>query len=178
MLNLLALHRFSPYHQRPAEFGLENLGPVPWYRLIYPTDEATLTDLAYSFDYRHLDGHTPTAYIGPLRAAVDAWRSGHGVAYRALRYRRGPGFLVVHDRRPGLTADYSFDEQEAQLYLACADGATAAEACAALGAAGSSGVDVDDVRTFLDDLVSSRLVYEEAGRYLALALPATLPEMP
>lgn len=177
-LCLLALHRFSPYHQRPAEFGLEELGPLPWYRLIYPIDDATLADLAYSFDYRHADGRKPSDYIGPLRAAIDAWHSGQGVAYRALRYRRGPGFLVVHDRRPGLTADYSFDEREAQLYLACADGATASEACAALRAAGSSDVDADDVRTFLDDLVSSRLVYEENGHYLALALPATLPEMP
>jgi ribosomal peptide maturation radical SAM protein 1 len=177
-LGRLALHRFSPYHERPAEFGLENLGPMPWYGLVYPTDHETLAGLAYNFDYRHADGRDPDTYIGPLRAAIEAWRSGHSVAYRALRYRRGPGFLVVQDRRPGLAADYSFDEDEARLYLACADGATPAEACATLQAAGTVDVDVEDVRAFLDELVTGRLVYEEQGRYLALALPASLPEMP
>jgi hypothetical protein len=37
-------------------------------------------------------------------------------------------------------------------------------------------LDLDDVQEFLDELVGSRLMYEEDGRYLALALPARLPE--
>jgi ribosomal peptide maturation radical SAM protein 1 len=52
----LAIHRFSPYHDRPAEFGLELGGPLPWYRLVYPADERTLADLAYICDYHHADG--------------------------------------------------------------------------------------------------------------------------
>ena len=95
--------------------------------------------------------------------------------YRALRYRRGPGFVVVHDRRPNLDpADYTFSEHEATLYLACEDGATVTEALAALPA--DAALDAEDVREFLDDLVASRLMYEEAGRYLALALPSNLPD--
>ncbi len=39
-------------------------------------------------------------------------------------------------------------------------------------------LDVDDIRAFLDELVDMRLAYAEAGRYLALALPANLPEHP
>jgi hypothetical protein len=125
----LALHRFSPYHDRPAEFGLEVLGPLPWYRLVYPADDTTLAALAYNFDYRHADGRDPETYVGPLREAIEAWQASHAASYRALRYRRGPGFLVVHDRRPSLeAADYSFGEREARLFLACEDGATAAEA--------------------------------------------------
>jgi hypothetical protein len=157
---------------------LEDLGPLPWYRLVYPIDGEALTGIAYNFDFRHADGRDPETYVGPLRAAIAEWQAGRSAAYRALRYLRGPGFLVVQDRRPGLTADYSFDEHEALLYLACADGATPAEAWATLQASRPTDVDVDDVRTFLDELVSSRLAYEEQGRYLALALPASLPEMP
>jgi hypothetical protein len=152
-------------------------GPLPWYRLVYPVDDATLADLAYNFDYRHADGRDAEAYVEPLRAAIEAWAAAHEQGYRALRYRRGPGFLVVHDRRPNLeAADYSFSEREAQLFLACEDGATAAEAQAALAPADARELDVDDVREFLDELVASRLMYEEAGRYLALALPARLTE--
>ena len=38
------------------------------------------------------------------------------------------------------------------------------------------GLDVADVDEFLDDLVTSRLAYEENGHSLALPLPARLPE--
>ena len=178
LLCRLALHRFSPYHERPAEYGLEVSGPLPWYRLVYPVDDATLADLAYNFDYRHADGRDPEVYVRPVREAIEAWQAANAAGgYRALRYRRGPGFLVIQDRRPNLeSADYSFSEREARLVLACEDGATAAEAHQSLEQADRADLDVDDVEEFLDDLVASRLMYEEDGRYLALPLPARLPE--
>jgi ribosomal peptide maturation radical SAM protein 1 len=170
----LRLDRFSPYHDRPSEWGLEIVGPAPHYRLIYPADEAALADLAYFFEYRHADGRDPETYVGPLRHAIEQWRANEETGYRALRYRRGPGFIVIRDQRPGLEhADYTFDDLEARIYLACEDGATAAGALAALGPAGSENLGVDEVREFLDELVDMRLAYEEGGRYLALALPAT-----
>jgi hypothetical protein len=173
----LRLDRFSPYYDRPREWGLEIVGPAPHYRLIYPADEAALADLAYFFEYRHADGRDPETYVGPLRHAIEQWRANEETGYRALRYRRGPGFIIIRDRRPGLEqADYTFEDLEAKIYLACEDGATASEALAALGAAGSEDLTVDDVREFLDELVDMRLAYEEGGRYLALALPARLPE--
>jgi hypothetical protein len=176
-LSPLVVNRFSPYHDRPDQFGLEVLGPRGWHRFVYDADEATLTDLAYTFEYRHRDGRQPEGYTAAFRRAIEAWREEWPAAYRTLRYRRGPGFLLVHDRRPGLeTADYSFDEHEAQIYLACEDGATAAEVLAGLGPKGSTDLDQDDVTGFLDELVELRLAFEEGGRYLALALPPDLRE--
>jgi ribosomal peptide maturation radical SAM protein 1 len=173
----LVLHRFSPYHDRPAEFGLETLGPLPWYRLVYPVDDDVLGDLAHDFDYRHVDGRDPETYVRPLVEAVEAW-SAAPEAYRSLRYRRGPGFVVVQDRRPTLVADYVFEDREARVFHACRDGATAAEAHAQLQAAGVSDLDLDDVRDFLEELRALRLAYEEGGRYLALPLPVDLKELP
>jgi hypothetical protein len=129
------------------------------------------------FEHRHLDGRDPGTYIAPLHRAIERWRAGWPAGYRTLRYRRGPGFLVIHDRRPGLErADYSFGEREAALYAACEDGATAAQACETLRTGGVTDLDVEDVEAFLDRLVGLRLVYEDSGRYLALALPVNLPE--
>ena len=174
----LVLHRFSPYHERPTDFGLEILGPLPWYRLVYGVADDVLTDLANDFDYRYVDGREPESYTAPLRKAVEAW-SAAPEGYRSLRYRRGPGFVVVEDRRPNLpTADYTFEEREARIFLACRDGATAAEAHAQLEAAEIGDVDIDDVREFLDELLALRLAYEEGGRYLALPLPVNLKELP
>jgi ribosomal peptide maturation radical SAM protein 1 len=179
MIARLRVERFSPYHQRPREFGLEVVGPLPHYRFVYPVDAATLTDLAYTFEYRHLDGRDPEIYAGPLCQAIEAWQAGGPTALGSLRYRRGPGFLTIADRRPNLeTADYSFDEAEALIYLACEDGATVPEAHEAARAAGLPDLTIEDVHEFLDDLVKSRLAFAEGGRYLSLALPADSRETP
>jgi ribosomal peptide maturation radical SAM protein 1 len=176
-LQHLILDRFSPYHARPGEFGLEVVGPVPHYKFLYPVDDDTLTELAYSFEYRYLDGRDPETYVENLRALLYRWQLDRGAGYRSLRYRRGPGFLVIQDRRPNLDpADYTYGELEAQIYLACADGATPAAVWQALDARDQRGLDVETVETFLDTLVARRLAYAEGGRYLSLALPAKLPE--
>jgi ribosomal peptide maturation radical SAM protein 1 len=173
----LALDRFSPYHSRPSELGIEILGPLRYYRFVYPADEATLRDLAYSFEYRHADGHDPESYVGALRETIDCWRANRAVGFRSLRYRRGAGFLLIDDRRPNLkSATYSFGETEARIYLACDEGATPEQAWNAVRATDERGVGVEDVEEFLDELVELRLAYHEHGRYLALALPVGLRE--
>jgi len=175
--NPLALHRFSPYHSRPRDFGIEIAGPRWWFSHVYGLDDETLNDLAYAFEYRHLDGRQPEAYGAPMARAIEAWRAGWPASYRSLRYRRGPDFLSIQDRRPGREfADYTFGSNEAAIYLACDEGATAAEACAAVHAADGADIDVDEAEEFLRHMVELRLMYTEKKRYLALALPATLPE--
>ncbi len=75
--------RHSPYHQRPADFGL-SLRPVPAMSFVYPLAECELADLAYYFaaDGRpdpFADGLAdPTAgrpAVAELRDGVAAWRS-------------------------------------------------------------------------------------------------------
>jgi ribosomal peptide maturation radical SAM protein 1 len=176
-LGPLVLDRFSPYHERPGDFGLQLGGPLPYYELIYPADPATLNDLAYSFQYAHADDRDPDTYVMPLRRAIEAWRAGHQTSYRALRYRHAPGGLLVQDGRPHTDqANYSFGEREAAIYLACEDGATVDEAHDTLRARGRMDLCQAEIREFLDELTRVRLVYAEDGRYLALALPWRLLE--
>ena len=173
----LGLHRFSPYHSRPGDFGIEIAGPLWWFAHVYSVDDEALNDLAYAFEYRHLDGRQPETYGAPMARAIEAWRAGWPASYRSLRYRRGPDFLSIHDRRPGQDcADHTFGRNEAAIYLACEDGATAAEACARVQASDGTEIDVDEAEEFLRHLVGLRLMYAEKKRYLALALPATLSE--
>jgi ribosomal peptide maturation radical SAM protein 1 len=172
-LTPLRLDRFSPYHQAPAAHGIAVGEPLPHYRLLYRAAPELVRDLAYSFEFTRADGADPEAHVAPLRAALAAWDDALLAGSRgSLRLARGPGFVVVRDRRPGLpAADYTFDDVEGRLYLACADGATAAQAWErAVQAPGRTDVTVDDVAAFLDDLVDQRLAYAEDGRYLALAI--------
>jgi ribosomal peptide maturation radical SAM protein 1 len=168
----LYLDRFSPYFERPAQFGLTITGVADHYAVVYPVEEAALGDLAHWFTYAYADGRDPEQYIGPIRRLVDEWNDGYATGFRSLSYRRGPDFLRISDRRPNLPArDYTLGEREALIYLVCEDGATPAEIGRVLVAEGADDVSEDEIREFLDGLVASRLVYRERDRYLALALP-------
>ncbi len=167
----LGLERFSPYHQRPRDFNLEVTGPRAHYRFAYPCDEATLDDLAYSFEYRYTDDQDPETYTASVRQAIEEWRTSYGEGRSSLEYRKGPDFLVIRERRAGLKPyDYRLGETEARIYLACDAGATPASVRDALKEKGEE-VETEEIESFLQGLLEERLVYEEDGRYLSLALP-------
>ncbi len=168
----LGLERFSPYHQRPRDFNLEVVGPRAHYRFAYPCDEATLSDLAYSFEYRYTHDQEPETYTASVRQAIEEWQTSHSSGRSSLEYRRGPDFLVIHERRAGLKQyDYRLGETEARIYLACDAGATPAAVREVLKERGDE-VETEEIESFLQELAEARLVYEEDGRYLSLALPA------
>ena len=167
-LGPLMVYRFSPYHARPAEHGLEIGPPLPAYRLLYDVGDERLQDLAQAFEHAHADGRDPESYVGPLRAEVERWNRDRARNAGALSYRRGPGFAVITDTRSTspATARYTLAGEEARLYLACEAGAT-------LEGIRRQGIDLAEerIRDLLSDLVAERLLYEEQGRYLSLALP-------
>lgn len=168
----LELDRFSPHFVRPEEFGIVPLAPRRDFRFAYPADrvdDATLAEIAYSFEFRHADGRKPETYTAPLQRAILNWKANGRTAIGTLRYRKGPGFLLVKDRRPGLeAAEYRFGEAEARIYLACEDGATAEQAGATV-----PDLSAEEVEDFLEELIEARLVCKADRRYLSLALPST-----
>lgn len=169
----IQVQRFSPYFESAADFGIEIVGPMPYYRYLYPVDDASLRNLVYDFEHRYVDGRDPSAYTGKLGAAIKQWRDVAANAYRSLSYRRGPGFLVVSDRRPGFEeSDYQFDGVEAEIYLACDAGTTPERIRAQLAATDEDAPDVEEIREFLDELVDSKVMYREGNSYLSLAVAA------
>jgi ribosomal peptide maturation radical SAM protein 1 len=165
------LERFSPYFDRATEFGIEIIGPLPHYRFLYSVAPEALSNLAYDFEYRYSDGRDPSTYTKNLAEAVARWRELGGQAAGSLSYRRGPGFLLVQDRRPGLeSADYRFDGIEAKIYLACDAGATAADICRQLNAEGGNSMDAIELENYLRELVDARLMYREGKSFLSLAI--------
>jgi ribosomal peptide maturation radical SAM protein 1 len=167
----IEVERFSPHFERPHEFGLKILGPRQFYRFIYPCDEKACTDLAYIFDYAHEDGRSLDDYMIKLSEQVDYWKNEFSVD-RVLESRRGPGFLLIRDRRPGLDKyDYSLADTEARIYLACDEGATAIDVWKLLRAEGNTTVSSEEVEDFLDEMTEARLMYKEDELYLSLAVP-------
>jgi ribosomal peptide maturation radical SAM protein 1 len=164
------VQRFSPYFERATEFGLQLTGPMPYYQFLYDVPADLLTNLAYDFAHRYDDGRDPELYTKGVRAAVEKWRASSKEGFGSLRYRRGPGFLNVHDRRPGIEpADYYFEGAEAKIYLGCDAGASPSELCTQLATEGED-LELAEITEFLDELVIARLMYREDNRYLALAV--------
>jgi hypothetical protein len=138
---------------------------------LYSVPPDVLANLAYTFEYRYSDGRDPKTYTKNLVEAVERWREVAPQAAGALAYRRGPGFLLVHDRRPGFEpADYRFDGIEAKIYLACDAGNTAAQIHRQLAAAGDDTLDTSEVERYLEELVDVRLMYREGKSFLSLAV--------
>jgi ribosomal peptide maturation radical SAM protein 1 len=169
---LLAIERFSPYHEAPHEHGIEILGPACYYPAIYPEcDRAELTDLAYSFDWRHEDGRDVGSYVSATVDAMRSWREAADRNKHTLCYVRGPEFLTIREQRTTMEpARYEFDEPEAAIYLACDAGASPGQVHKTVRDAGHTDYSVDEIREFLDSLVEQHLVHREKDRYLGLAI--------
>lgn len=167
-LTRLAIDRFSPYHTSPEKLGIALSGPSRHYALIYDLSPADIADLAYSFEYRHLDGRDPESYIGPLRERVATWRASDAMG--SLTWRRGPGFVVVRDRRAGFEArDHVLDGAHGVAYARAADGATTRQITEALEAAGHAAA-ARATETVMAELSELAIVWADGHRYLSLAL--------
>jgi ribosomal peptide maturation radical SAM protein 1 len=171
-LSALMVYRFSPYHARPAEHGIELGDPLPYYGMLYDVDEQCLGDLAQAFEYTHRDGRDPETYVGGVRAGVERWNRDWKRNSGALSYRRGPGFLVILDSRTtsASPARYTLGEQEAAVYLACDAGATVPAIVESLRESPAGALSEAEIRSLLGDFLDARLMYEERGRYLSLAV--------
>ncbi len=172
-LNRFRLHPLSRYYQESERLPLTVKGPVPWYQHVYSMlDLSELAEIADEFEFDHEDGRSHKCeYVQPLAQAVDDWIKNSNLTYRRLRYKKGPGFLTIVDERlPDSSVKYTFEDREAVIYLACADGADIHHLLHALSEAGYGSVDRTEVVDFLEMLAHHRLVYRENNTCLSLAI--------
>lgn len=172
-LSPMMVARFSPYQARPEEHGLRLTGPLRYYGLLYDVDDARLCDLAQAFEFAHDDGRDPDAYVAELRARVALWNRDWPRNRGALTYRRGAGFLEIVDTRTTTAepARFMLEDEEAAAYLACDAGASVDAVARAMRSASNADVTETRAREALEQFKAARLVYEERGRYLSLAVP-------
>jgi ribosomal peptide maturation radical SAM protein 1 len=122
------LERFSPIHTRPERFRLRRRAPERSYRYIYP-HAVDVDRVAYFFEYELEDALPEHTYDG-LRDAVASWsRAWESARPPALEYRSVPGFVQIDDaRHQGRDGTYTFQDELADIYLACTDRPTTASA--------------------------------------------------
>lgn len=162
--------RFSPYHVRPADFGLE-LRANRYYRYVYPCSERSLDELAYFFEDRQAlacprTGPRPDEEARPGRRALEQW-----VDHWIRIYWKGLPVILsmtddgtqlkLLDTRPCAPQRHVVLEgEERELYLAC------------------DTPQKDGPAELLDSLKRRKLLLELNGKHLALAVRGNLPAFP
>lgn len=176
----VGLERHSPYFRDPARWGIDGIRPKWLYRYIYPEPAVRLEELAYHFEFSwpgaRLDD--PEEYIQPVRQLVREWQEWHRRKVVGFRLRRGPGFIELLDSRPldgpGETPlRRTLLTGVRQAVFACCDtGLSLGEIVRRARLKGGQIQGEGQVVTALRELVAERLLYEENGRYLSLAVSA------
>ena len=171
-LGPIVIDRFSPYHEDPAEHGIELLDPLPHYPLLYDAEGPLLAEIAYSFQHRYLDGRDPRQYVLGLSKRLRRWHKEAAANVGALTFRRGPGYLQVLDERTTTdSALYELEGLDAAVYDAIDDGASLVEVRERVTPVIGHKPTDEELRKTLDGFVEERIAMEEHGRYMSLALP-------
>ena len=75
MVATISIDRFSPYFDRPAEFGIRNIRPKNFYNGVYPA-QADLMEVAYHFDGDYQACNEPASgTLNRVLLALDAWQA-------------------------------------------------------------------------------------------------------
>jgi ribosomal peptide maturation radical SAM protein 1 len=169
-----ALHRFSPYHATPAEFGITNVRPAALYRQVFPVDDSILEDFVYQFDY-DIEGRTavPSQYAEPVMTAIREWRAAYERGAELVLETDAEGAGRIIDRRLPEEKSHRLDPAECALYRLLDASTTESlvasvlesrhpKESAALAARGG-------VQPILDEWERHGLVMREGGKVLALA---------
>ncbi len=163
--------RFSPYHVKAQEFGLE-LVPYDFYRFLYPFEEDALRQIAYYFRDRNYDAPYMVgraAWLDRISRQVERWKahwSADGGGLKAqLCLKRRDGLSVVLDTRSGERKEIELTEAGAQLLrLLSQRGHRMADI------ARQAHIDPVQAEDEITRLQSQGLLFEEGGRFLSLVL--------
>jgi hypothetical protein len=167
-VNIMGLHRFSPYADSPEMFGLKDIRPFDLQRIIFRRSDDILSRLCYEMDYRPPWGDDPehlAAHVA-LRAAITAWSKAFEGGSRLVARDDGIGGIIVLRKAPRATpVVHRLSGASARLLRAMDDRTTIA------AAARHAEVSEAQARTIVPELVAMGLAYQMEDEVLGLAIP-------
>lgn len=172
----IALKRFSPYWMSSHELGFTNVKPWPSYSLIYPMPKEEIQRFAYYFDYDYDDERDPFEYTQVLRKVVSAWRELWDMpSTNRPRLDAFPvgDVVAITDTRPCATQKaHRLTGTAAQVYKLCDTVRSFPALVKELGNQNSQPM----IHRALSMLVRNRLVFENNGSYVSLAIMRRRPQ--
>jgi len=186
-------HRFSPYHQRPSDFGVQ-LQPTIGYSYVYPLDKPVLEELAYFFDDYESEKReklVPDAKelarrpgLFRLFERLEEWRA----RWLALAKMELPPTLSMLDEQDKITITDSrpcavmpkmtLTGPQAWIYRNCESICSLADLERRINGRELNGVTWAEAEQHIEELKAMKLVLELNGRMLSLALREPCAEFP
>ncbi|MGD9022997.1 MAG: RiPP maturation radical SAM C-methyltransferase [Deltaproteobacteria bacterium] len=161
----------SPVWQHPQAYGLKAVFNHPNYAVIFPphiSRSMSFMIQGYRGDLLH-----QRKLWQPVKEKVRAWKKAYAEMHKGasrtpiLSFRDGRDFLIVRQDRPGADAlTHRLAGTSRALYLFCQKHRSRKRILGHF-----SNVAGDRIVPFLKMMVDKRLMFEENGRYLSLAVP-------
>ena len=170
----LWLERFSPYFKWPEQNGLRITGPGLAYEYVYDPDVVNLHKIAYDFEYELIEKKVEPSLIGELTDLAQEWKRRHATDDKPfLLYSKAIDFVTVFDGRLPKPVKERYDWPHSFIIDFCNEAPKYLKQIKDAVKGTDQGRDfaTADVEQALQDLIRKRLLYEESGRYLTLALP-------
>jgi len=166
----LCIYRFSPYYERPKQYGFSGLTPLKVYQYIYPFDIKILSNLAYFFNYRHPTPQKVEDYVAPVLRELGSWTKVHESS--DLFYFDDGTKLLIWDQRP-ISSEFLIELEGLQriLYMTCDRIRNTPHLQKTVGKLNGGECSKEDIEKILRPLVERKLMIREGNSYLSLAIP-------
>ncbi len=188
-LSRIQYDRFSPYHERPEEYGIR-MSPNRAYSYVYPVSPEEAEHLAYFFeDYvdtrrGRLDPERRPGFSAFDRRVAEwrkAWIRGEaqkGGELPVLNFREEGDAVYVTDSRPcAVEREITLTGLARSVFKACDRALKPDLLTGTLRKQSASDLDFDDLRPFVDKLRELKILLRVDGRYLSLAVRDDAPPL-
>ncbi|MEE9165176.1 MAG: RiPP maturation radical SAM C-methyltransferase [Nitrospinota bacterium] len=170
----LWLERFSPYFNRPDNYGVKINGPGEGYSYVYHSAEIDLMKIAYDFEFETRDCVDPKLKA-ELRQAVAEWKKRDKSEQTPfLFFAKSMDFVTVYDGRPkGQPTKTRFVGPPARIISFCNESPKSFKQIISHieEKGGQKKDEIDEIEKIVKDLENKRILFEERGKYFTLALP-------
>jgi ribosomal peptide maturation radical SAM protein 1 len=163
------LERYSPYFF-DRSFPIADIKPLEAYRFVYP-EEIDPQEIAYFFEYR-VKTALPVERHEEIFNLLKEWKAAWEKTPRPiLKYRRGPGWMEIIDRREEQARTHWLYGVEASIYEFCGETDRTAETALRNLREETGKGELEEVQAALTKCCDLGIMIEEDGHYLSLAQP-------
>jgi ribosomal peptide maturation radical SAM protein 1 len=172
----MRMDRFNGYFNAPWRYGLTNVRPMSPYKYLYPFDDASLSRIAYCFDYDYAPRTAANGFADEVAAYSLEWKCNPETGTLSAVARPDGTLVLLDSRSDAMMGECALGRIEREAYEFC-DAIHAGSAVVRRLHECFPGEEFSDrqVIRFLDSLVANRLMVSDGVHYLSLAIPAEPP---